>query len=138
MREIIFKAKRKDNEEWVEGWLLGNPNSKGGVFIVTYYQYVLEPKKGEKYIIAPKSLTYFEVIPETVCEYVGITNSKNVKAFEDDKVEMLGSIYQIEWDYHTCGFYLSSSDGGEDDSINALLNNDFEVIGNIHNQEVGR
>ena len=60
MREILFKAKRKDNGEWVEG----------------YYQKRFDLDGSEQHLIFwSKSYTvweYAEINPDTICQYTGL------------------------------------------------------------------
>ena len=56
-REILFRGKRKDNGEWVEGYLIHNDIIVTDTYMDDY---------GEIGII------YYEVIPETVCQYTDI------------------------------------------------------------------
>ena len=71
-REILFKAKRKDNGEWVEGYYFG---------------------VGEKHMIlnfsTDESGTYhnmYEIDPETLCQYTGLTDKNGNKIWENDIV----------------------------------------------------
>lgn len=74
MREILFKAKRKDNNEWVYGWLLKTKYDTKRIFIRTF------PNKDDDY-------ENYVVIPETICEYTGLTDKNGVKIFEGDIIE---------------------------------------------------
>lgn len=83
MREVIFRGKRLDNEEWVYG----------GIRIV----------QGRYYIIPEDSNPFgFEVDPDTVGEYTGWTDKYDKKIFEGDIIES----YSLSGDFarHRIGF----------------------------------
>ena len=56
-REILFKAKRKDNGEWVEGYVVAYPSGK------------VEIHKISKEL--PDILLKCEIAPTTLCQYTG-------------------------------------------------------------------
>ena len=69
MREILFKAKSVDNGEWIEG----------------FYYFTENPKLQNHHIIDKQGNCY-GVIPETVCEYTGLTDKNGKRIFENDLV----------------------------------------------------
>ena len=119
MLEIMFRGKRKDNAEWVYG------NFVRGC--VDDFAYIVE--FGNKELCR----NYVQVIPETVGQYIGLTDKHDKKIFKDDIVimrtkscEVVGYIsYSIKFVRFVCMTEFE---------ISFPLDNTFEydVIGNIH------
>jgi uncharacterized phage protein (TIGR01671 family) len=148
MRDIIFRGKRKDNGDWVEGWLLGNPDSAGGVFIVTYYQYILD-LKGERYIVAPKTMEEFEVIPKTVGMFTNRLDKNGVRIFEgdidSDSRELRYGDYGINVDTRDSSYqemkygwyWFDKSEQPDYQCTEFIPEAGIEIIGNIHDKKEG-
>lgn len=66
MREILFRGKRKDNGEWVYG------------------NYAVTNNNGKRHFIFQNKAFEFEIVPETVGQYTGITDDNGKKIFEGD------------------------------------------------------
>lgn len=73
-REILFKAKRRDNGEWVEGYYV---KSVEGYYIVV-------PNKEESIWGEGKII---EIEPNTLCQYTGFTDKNGNKIWENDVVK---------------------------------------------------
>lgn len=120
MREILFKAKRKDNGEWVEGCFL----EKIDLLLGVKKHFILNQKD------ANSSFDWHNVDPETVCQYTGLMDKNGRKVFDGDEIIAKGS--QVDWNY------LDSwvVDFNNLDTISDLgMILEFEVIGNIHDEE---
>jgi hypothetical protein len=86
MKQILFKAKREDNGEWVEGFYEYNKDDDMH-FIRTY-----------------ENRETIEVVPETVCEYSWLTDWRDVMIFDDDiRKDNEGTEFRI---YRTFGGFV--------------------------------
>lgn len=126
MREIIFRGKRPDNGEWVEGYLTRRPSAIQYERHYSPWFIAVPPKHPDD------SGGLYNVEPESVGEFTGLEDKNGARVFEGDVVllrfesgEHKGKVV-----FHNGGFCLD------------ILNNfvclqktpvyEFEKIGNVH------
>ena len=122
MREILFKAKRIDNDEWVEG--------DYSQFCDVHYIHVrLWSLPLEKYLKYDTS--EFEVNPNTISRFIGSTDKNSKKIWENDIVKIDGRIFRIHY-YEPFAMYMLKGvgHGGGANGMTIQLK-ESEVIGNI-------
>jgi uncharacterized phage protein (TIGR01671 family) len=79
MREILFRGKRKDNGEWIEGCLSVSYDER--VFIVYDEDFTLTADCCGLHLVSDR---FCEVIPETVGQFTGLPDKNGTKNFEGD------------------------------------------------------
>ena len=138
-RAILFKAKRKDNGEWVEGG------------------YFCEPYTDKEFIIRWNSFgfgcnEFIEIAPDTLCQYTGLTDKNGQKIWENDILkgyqypflspEGTENYYaEVVWFTNCCAFgtytfknpkaNVRGISEGNTEPMEDWNPEDWEVIGNI-------
>lgn len=129
MREIIFRGKRIDNGEWVDGFYTR----------VADVHYILSGIF-DSLINGILNTRGYKVIPETVCQFTGLYDKNGRKIFEGDIVrtkkygKVIGHVNVNDYDtfkvvYEPAIFRLVNSTRGFNLVGRAI---DYEVIGNIY------
>lgn len=127
VRNIIFKAKRKDDGEWVEGSLV--------VLADDDYRIVTESDSRWAY----KQGCSFDgcmtnIDPSTICQYTGLTDKNGNKIFENDIVSS-GNLV-VTWDEKFASFCLSKKEWAFKHFFGeAVDGKDVRVIGNIFDNQ---
>lgn len=107
--EYLFRGKRVDNGEWVKGSLL--VGFTGIKYIVTLHDHILGITE------------MYEVLPETVGMWTGLTDENEKKIWGNSKVIWYGDSYDMKEDWrHGLRFYMGL------DQLTKAFANELEVI----------
>ncbi|MDO4275893.1 MAG: YopX family protein [Eubacteriales bacterium] len=97
MREILFKAKRKDTGKWAEGFLMDK-------------NYINVPLGDDSIFFGMQ----YEIDPDTICQYTGLTDQNGEKIWENGYISDGQAIWQVRYSESMSGFYAQSVAGNKD------------------------
>lgn len=107
MREIIFKGKRKDNGEWIEGSLITSINRAW-----------ISSEKTDSQRLRGISNTdaiwrAIEIIPDTICRFAGLCDKYENKIWDNDIVKTVSDIYApVKFGLYATGFAIEECNQG--------------------------
>jgi uncharacterized phage protein (TIGR01671 family) len=133
MREILFKAKRKDNGEWVEGCYA---ESKGKTFIGIDISISID----EFEVFCTPIIRWIEVDLETLCQFTGLCDKNRSRIWENDILMAHldepypeNATYEIvEW--NVAGWVGHETGSTDRQYLDKFDLEHFEVVGNIFDQ----
>ena len=133
MREILFKAKRLDNGEWVEGWYCEYP----------FRRWPLKPTIIPAQLAIDGTFEFVDVDPSTVGQYTGLKDKNGKRIFEGDIIRWTNwkgeqkeapVCYDQEWNR-----FCVWLNGAESMGVNKHLSTSgIEIVGSIHDGEGGQ
>lgn len=131
-REIVFRGKRIDTGEWVEGYYAKQSNHACFAHELKYTHFIYQDVFMD---FGLGGLKKIEVVPETVGQYTGLTDKNGKRIFEGDIVKIKGKTRYIF--YGSSGFRHTNYGEYADTLENVFTDVDCEVIGNkIDNPEL--
>lgn len=134
MREILFKAKRTDNGEWVEGDLRKDRDLETA-YISGWNYYITEGG-------LEREPFEYEILPETICEYTGLTDKNGNRIWDNDIVKCNKrkdgfDLYKVLWRKYYADFGVEPLEFGVQYPISLGENEqdihgcDYTIVGNI-------
>lgn len=125
MREILFRAKREDNGEWVYGYYVRLPDAAGAIHMMHV------PARNPDECNAT-----FYIDPKTLSQFTGLTDENGTKIFEGDIIQTYDpdeGYAVVRYDDTETEFYADFVGDNVYYGLGGTFrNDDLEVIGNIY------
>ena len=127
MREILFKGKRKESGEWVEGELRQDEDLETAY--ISRWDYYTDDGGWRR------DPYEYQIIPETLCQYTGMNDRNGVRIWENDIVKLNNLGYRNRGVYGKVEFndgcFEVVGDGWRDYLKCYVANHSVEVCGNF-------
>lgn len=98
MREVLFRGKRLDNGNWVEGFYVCMNNERHYIFTGKLNTSGLYP-----------TFVYYEVDPKTVAQFTGLYTAADKKIWSGDIARFGDELYVVQRECDTPGGYWAET-----------------------------
>lgn len=133
MREILFRGKRKGNGKWVEGLYTKRVETLFSESNTERHFILVQERDNTGRLM--NMLSWYDVIPETVGQYTGLTDKNGDRIFEGDILEYTnedGEVQYVSVVFEECAFLIEDHGITDSSLLTSYVCLGLEVAGNIH------
>lgn len=126
-RKILFKAKRLDNGEWVEGYFYAECGNA----------YIIEDRQKHSMLNRNEAVL---VDPSTVCQFTGLKDCDGNEIYEGDIIDFDICPCSVVWANGVCAFCLKNItlEASGTTPLGVMLDyyNNYRVLGSIYDSKL--